>query len=92
MPIKAAAFKALRQTKKHAERNKLAKLKLGDARRTVRKAIEGSELKKAEEAVRASIKMLDKAYSRGIMKLNTVSRRKSRLMASLAKLVASKKK
>jgi small subunit ribosomal protein S20 len=92
MPIKAAAFKALRQTKKHAERNKLAKLKLGDARRTVRKAIESAELKKAEEAVKVSIKMLDKAYSRGIMKLNTVSRRKSRLMASLSKLAASKKK
>jgi ribosomal protein S20 len=36
--------------------------------------------------------MLDKAYSRGIMKLNAVSRHKSRLMARLAKLKADKKK
>ncbi|MEK7546348.1 MAG: 30S ribosomal protein S20 [Patescibacteria group bacterium] len=92
MPIKAAAFKALRQTKKHAERNKLAKLKLADARRAVRKALDSAEVKKAEEAVKTAIKMLDKAYSRGIMKLNTVARRKSRLMANLSKLAASKKK
>ena len=86
MPIKAAAFKALRQAKKHAERNKLAKLKLADARRAVRKTLDSAEVKKAEEAVKNAIKMLDKAYSRGIMKLNTVSRHKSRLMARLAKL------
>jgi len=42
--------------------------------------------------VKNSIKMLDKAYSRGIMKLNTVSRHKSRLMARLAKLKDAKKK
>jgi small subunit ribosomal protein S20 len=91
MPIKSAAFKALRQTKKHAERNKLAKLKLADARRAVRKALEKADAKKAEESVKSAIKMLDKAYSRGIMKLNAVSRQKSRLMARLAKLKNAKK-
>ena len=92
MPIKPAAFKALRQTKKHAERNKLAKLKLADARRAVRKALDKAEVDKAEAAAKDAIKLLDKAYSRGIMKLNSVSRHKSRLMARLAKLKASKKK
>ncbi|WKZ28706.1 MAG: 30S ribosomal protein S20 [Patescibacteria group bacterium] len=90
MPTKAAAFKALRQTKKHAARNVLAKLKLGDARRAVRKAMERSEADKAKDAVKAAIKMLDKAYSRGIMKLNTVSRQKSRLMKKLQAMSAKK--
>ena len=90
MPTKPAAFKALRQTKKHTERNKLAKLKLADARRFVRKAIERSEAPKAKEAVLAAIKILDKAYSRGIMKLNTVSRQKSRLMKKLQAMTAKK--
>jgi len=90
MPIKAASFKALRQTKKHAERNKLAKLQIADARRSFRKAVEKSENEKAAEAVKKSIKLLDKAYSRGIMKLNTVSRHKSRLMKRLAALGAKK--
>ncbi len=90
MPTKPAAYKALRQTKKHAARNVLAKLKLGDARRAVRKAIDGSQADKAKDAVKAAIKMLDKAYSRGIMKLNTVSRQKSRLMKKLQAMSAKK--
>ena len=73
MPTKQAAFKALRQTKKHAERNTLAKLQLRDARRAVRKALASKEAKKAEESVKKAIKLLDKAYSRGIMKLNAIA-------------------
>ena len=90
MPIKPASFKSLRQSKKHAARNTLAKLKLADARRAVRKAIERSETAKAKEAVQTAIKVLDKAYSRGIMKLNTVSRQKSRLMKKLQAMTAKK--
>lgn len=90
MPIKQAAFKALRQTKKHADRNRMAKLQIADARRAMRKALEGKELKKAEEAVKAAIKLLDKAYSRGIMKLNTVSRLKSRLSKRVSALKNAK--
>ena len=83
MPTKPAAFKAERQTKKHAARNMLAKLQIKDARRAIRKALEGKSLAKAQEAAKKAIKLLDKAYSRGIMKLNTISRLKSRLAASL---------
>lgn len=91
MPTKQAAFKALRQTKKHAVRNVLAKLQLKDARRAVRKAMESKEAAKAEAAVKAAIKLLDKAYSRGIMKLNTISRNKSRLMKALSAVKGKKK-
>lgn len=89
MPIKPAAFKSLRQSKKRATRNVIAKLKIKDARRAFRKAADSKESAKAQEAVKQAIKLLDKAYSRGIMKLNTVSRHKSRLMK---KLNALKKK
>lgn len=83
MPTKSAAFKALRQAKKHAQRNLMAKLQIADARRALRKALEGKEAAKAQEAAKKAIKLLDKAYSRGIMKLNTISRLKSRLSAKL---------
>lgn len=83
MPTKQAAFKALRQTKKHAVRNVLAKLQLKDARRLVRKAMASKKAAEAEKAVKAAVKLLDKAYSRGIMKLNAVSRYKSRLVKAL---------
>ena len=90
MPTKAAAFKALRQTKKHGLRNILAKLQIKDATRAVRKALESKDAKKAAEAVKGAVKLLDKAYSRGIMKLNTVSRHKSRLVKAV-QAIAKKK-
>lgn len=86
MPIKKAAFKAFRQTKKHAARNLAARLKIADARRAIRKALAGKEVSKAEAAAKAAVKLLDKAYSRGIMKLNTISRYKSRIMKKLKAL------
>lgn len=89
MPVKQAAFKALRQDKKRAERNRVAKLEIRDARRAVRKALEAGKVKEAGEAAKKAVRLLDKAYSRGIMKLNTISRVKSRLLATVAK--ASKK-
>ncbi len=91
MPIKKAAFKGLRQSKKHAERNTLAKLQIADARRALRKALDGKEADKAEAAAKNAIKLLDKAYSRGIMKLNTISRLKSRLAAKINSLKPAKK-
>ena len=91
MPIKKAAFKGLRQSKKHAIRNTLAKLQISDARRALRKAFDGKELAKAQEAAKSAIKLLDKAYSRGILKLNTISRLKSRLASKINALKPAKK-
>ena len=79
MPTKPAAFKAQRQTKKHAARNLLARLQIGDVQRVIRKSLEKKEVAKTEEAIKKAVKLLDKAYSRGIMKLNAVARQKSRL-------------
>lgn len=84
MPVKKSAFKALRQDKKRTERNRLVKLQIGDARRAVRKAVEAGDAKKAGEAATTAVKLLDKAYSKGVMKLNTVSRYKSRLLAKVS--------
>jgi len=87
MPTKQAAFKSLRQSKKHAQRNIITKLGIADAIRAVKKAISAKDLKKAQDALKKAVKLLDKAYSRGIMKLNAVSRKKSRLMKSVKGLV-----
>jgi len=90
MPVKKSAFKALRQDKKRTERNRFVKLKISDARRAVRKAIEAGDVKKAGEAANSAVKLLDKAYSRGVMKLNTVSRYKSNLLAKVSALKGKK--
>lgn len=90
MPVKKSAAKAIRQDKKRTERNRMVKLKIGDARRAVRKAIEAGDSKKAGEAAATTVKLLDKAYSKGVMKLNTVSRYKSRLLAKVSALQGKK--
>jgi len=90
MPVKKNAFKALRQSKKRAERNKVVKLEIKDARRSVRKALEANETEKALEAAKTAIKLLDRAYTRGVMKLNTVARTKSRLLKKVSATKAKK--
>ena len=90
MPVKKSAFKALRQDVKRTARNKMVKLKIADARRAVRKALEAADKSKAESAAKEAIKLLDRAYSRGVMKLNTVSRYKSRLLKKVEGLKSKK--
>ena len=82
MPNKAAAKKAVRQTKKHTAYNQGVRAKVEIALRTARKALD-AKAKEAATAVQAAIKTLDKAAQKGVLKANTASRLKSRLMKAL---------
>jgi small subunit ribosomal protein S20 len=86
MPIKKAAEKALRQTKKRTARNQKIKETIAFLRRSIRKATETKDVKKAEELVKSLIQVLDKAVQNRVVKLNTGSRTKSRMMKGLNKL------
>lgn len=83
MPIKQAAMKALRQAKTRTARNAKMKEGITFLRKTVRKAIEAKELKKAADQVKASIKAIDKAVQKKVLKKNAGARIKSRLMKGL---------
>jgi small subunit ribosomal protein S20 len=83
MPIKQAAMKALRQAKKRTARNLKVKEGISFLRRSVRKALDAKDLKKVQELVKATIKSLDKAVQNKVLKKNTASRIKSRLMRKL---------
>lgn len=91
MPIMKSAIKALRQTQTRTARNKLVKESITFLRRSVRKAIEAGDIKKAGALAKDIVKAVDKAAQNGVLKKNTVSRIKSRLATSLNKLAASKK-
>ncbi|TAK04246.1 30S ribosomal protein S20 [Patescibacteria group bacterium] len=80
MPNKASAAKAMRQTVKRTLRNKIAKAEIESMQVKLRKLLEAKKAKEATELMTLIGKKLDKAVSRGILKLNTVSRTKSRLM------------
>lgn len=79
MPNKANAAKAMRQAKKATERNKVAKAEIESMRVKLRKLLEAKKAKEAAEVMKAIGKKLDKAVARGIIKINTASRTKSRL-------------
>lgn len=83
MPNKASAKKAIRRDEKRSQRNKVAKAELKSHRVKFRKALEDNALDKAQELAQVIAKMLDKLQSRGILKKNTASRYKSRMMKRL---------
>ncbi len=89
MPNLANAKKALRQSKKRAERNKLIQAEIKSLRVKLRKAITGKQLEEAKEIARLVGKKLDKAQGKSIFKKNTVARYKSRLMKKLNALTKS---
>lgn len=90
MPIKQAAMKALRQAKKRTLRNQKVKEGISFLRRSARKAEESKDVKKMQELVKSTIKALDKAVQNKVLKMNTGSRIKSRLMKKLNALTKKK--
>jgi small subunit ribosomal protein S20 len=79
MPVKKSALKALRQSKAHQERNKKIKSDIIALIKKVRKAVLAKDKAKASDWLKQTIKRIDKATQKGIIKKNTAARRKSRL-------------
>ncbi|MFA6392243.1 MAG: 30S ribosomal protein S20 [Patescibacteria group bacterium] len=86
MPIKKAGIKALRQSKKHRIRNVSAKNSLKDLTKKTEKSLLSGKKEESKELVQKTIKALAKAAKTNLIKKNTASRRKSRLMKKLNKL------
>lgn len=86
MPIKKAAYKHLRQTKKRTPHNKKIKNNLKFLIKKSRKLMEAGKKDEAKEWVKKTIIALDKAAQKRIIKKNNASRKKSRLMKRLNSL------
>jgi len=89
MPIKHAAIKHLRQTKKRTGHNKLVKKILKTQIKALRKAISLKDKTKAKEELKKAIGLLDKAAQKKIIRKNTAARLKSRLSKQLNSLAKS---
>lgn len=79
MPNKKSAEKELRKAVKRNAANKKVANKLKDLVKTNFKQIKAND-KKVKEDYTKTIKAIDKAAKKGIIKKNTASRKKSRLM------------
>ncbi|MDP2708969.1 MAG: 30S ribosomal protein S20 [bacterium] len=86
MPNAASAKKELRKTIKRRTRNLKINNNLKDLIKKSRKAIEGKKTD-AKELVEKTLKALDKAAQKGVIKKNTRDRKKSRLHKKLNQAV-----
>lgn len=82
MPNKKSAKKALRKSDKLSAKNTLVKKNIKTLRKNSLKAINNKDAK-AQELTKQTIKAIDKAAGKGIMKKNTAARNKSRLQKKL---------
>ncbi len=80
MPTTKAAYRALRKSKKNAERNKSALENIRYLIKQDEKVLIQKNIEKARELVAKTVKAIDKAVQKGILKKNTAARKKSRLM------------
>jgi len=87
MPIKDAAKKAWKQAIKHTKVNNRAKDKIKDLVKKTQTLIGKKEKESALTKMKESIKAIDKAVQRNILKKNAGARKKSRLMKKLNALV-----
>jgi small subunit ribosomal protein S20 len=84
MPNKKAAQKELRKGKKNAQRNFVIKDNIKSLSKKSNKALVANETE-ATAFIAQTMKALDKAAGKGIIKKNTASRKKSRLQKRLNK-------
>ena len=79
MPNKKSAEKELRKNVKRKAANKLVSIKMKSLTKTNLKQIAAGD-KQVKEACSLTMKAIDKAAKKGVIKKNTASRKKSRLM------------
>jgi small subunit ribosomal protein S20 len=89
MPNKKSAKKELRKGQKRAKLNESIKSNLKTLHKQTVKAISAKETR-ARELATQTIKALDKAAGKGIIKKNNAARTKSRLQQKLNQLAAKK--
>jgi small subunit ribosomal protein S20 len=82
MPNKKSAAKELKKTVKRNAANKKANDKLKDLIKANLKQIKAND-KKVKDEFAKTIKAIDKAAKKGVIKKNTASRKKSKLMKKI---------
>lgn len=83
MPIIKSAKKALRQSAKRRIKNIQKKKQFKDALKEIKKHIAAGKKEEAEKLIPLAYKALDKAAKTGVIKRNTASRKKSRLVKQI---------
>jgi small subunit ribosomal protein S20 len=80
----ASAIKAHRQSLQNRERNRQFRARLRNALKSIRAAVDGKDLTAAKTALKATVSLIDRMASKGIIHRNAAGRYKSRLSTRLA--------
>ena len=83
MPNIKSAIKRVNVTEKKTLRNNMVKSEYKTAVKNFLSVAESGDKEKAEEAFRVATKKVDQACSKGVIKANTASRKKSSLAKTL---------
>jgi small subunit ribosomal protein S20 len=83
-----SALKANRQNVKRREHNRQMRSKLRTALKAIRASLDAKDIDGAKKALSATVSMVDKMATKGIIHRNTAGRYKSRLSARLVKASA----
>lgn len=83
-----SALKANRQNVKRREHNRQMRSRLRTALKSIRASLDAKDLNGAKSALNATISMVDRMATKGIIHRNTASRYKSRISARLTKASA----
>lgn len=87
MPIKKSAIKRMRRDKKRHRWASDISSELKTRTKKVDSLLASKKMDQAREAAKQLISKLDKAAAKGIIHKNTASRRKSRLMRKISKVL-----
>lgn len=79
MPINKSAKKALRQSIKRRERNAKTKTSIRNLSKKLKGMVTDKKADDAKKTLILTVKAIDKAVKNNILKLNTASRKKSKL-------------
>ena len=80
-----SALKANRQNIKRREHNRQMRSRLRTALKAIRASLDANDVDGAKKALSATVSIVDKMATKGIIHRNTAGRYKSRLAARLAK-------
>jgi small subunit ribosomal protein S20 len=83
VPIKKAAFKSLRKSRKKHEKNITTKSELKSLVKNFEKLVAAKKAEESKKALSIVVSKMDRAVTKGVIKPNTASRKIARLMMKL---------
>ena len=84
-----SALKANRQNIKRREQNREMRSRLRTALKKIRASLDANDVDAAKSALNATVSIVDKMATKGIIHRNTAGRYKSRISARLTKATAA---